>query len=84
MKATICNICESVIESDGHTLKIDDATQDFMIWDVCPTCWSSPIILSEKRRTKTRKPRPKVGRPKGRKNTPASKNNGADTSEVPA
>lgn len=62
-KAIICDICKQAIaEHDNMTLTV--AGEEL---DLCALCYTSPIILSEKRRTRTRKLKAKVGRPKGKK-----------------
>ena len=80
MKAVICDVCKQPIDPDmkfyqfvfgmvaekGINARMD--TQP--IRDMCLVCFGSPILLSEMRRTRTRKPRaakPKVGRPRGSK-----------------
>ena len=64
MKATICNVCKlEIAEANGHLVEVGGVG-----WDICDICFSSPIILSECRRTRTRKPAPKTGRPKGSRN----------------
>jgi len=61
-KAVICDVCKTPIESGTEIpMKIGER----QIVDLCDTCFSSPVILSEMRRTRTRKAR-KPGRPKGK------------------
>ena len=64
MKATICDYCKQPIENETkhYNLVVDEEPKD-----ICFTCFNSPVILSECRRTRTRTVKPKVGRPRGRK-----------------
>ncbi len=65
MKATICDFCKTAIDQDStpYVMRIDDRGPI----DMCLTCYDSPVIISELRRTKTRTRKPKIGRPKGSK-----------------
>jgi hypothetical protein len=65
----ICDYCGAPIEGGkGHMVEIDRKAETPLSHgkDMCFDCYQSPVILSEHRRTRTRKPaKPKVGRPKG-------------------
>jgi ribosome-binding protein aMBF1 (putative translation factor) len=78
----ICDICQKPIDVSGHGIKIDAEPP----MDLCHECFISPVILSEKRRTRTRKVVKKPGRPKGKTNTSphqeASVNSHLDMAEV--
>jgi hypothetical protein len=63
-----CDFCGAQIKPEDENNKLVFNDKEY---DLCSGCVNSPIILSEQRRTRTRRPAPKVGRPKGRKNKPA-------------
>jgi hypothetical protein len=60
---TVCDYCGEATDVDCRVIRID--SNDPL--DVCNVCWVSPVILSEQRRTRTRKPAVKRGRPRGKK-----------------
>ena len=53
----------------GEQIKDDEAHHKIGIdgkeYDCCDGCYWSHVILAEVRKTRTRKPAPKIGRPKG-------------------
>jgi hypothetical protein len=53
----------------GEQIKDEEAQHKILIdgkeYDCCDGCFNGTVILSEVRKTRTRKPSPKVGRPKG-------------------
>ncbi len=65
MKAMICDFCKTAIDQDStpYVMRIDDRGPI----DMCLTCYDSPVIISELRRTRTRTRKAKIGRPKGSK-----------------
>lgn len=72
MKATICDICKKPMQNPTFykvaVAEVDGESQvELYEDDVCLECFSSPIIYQERRRTRTRKPPVKRGRPRGSK-----------------
>ena len=70
MKATICDFCRKPIETAGeHQIVIDKGEP----LDVCGDCFTGSVILSECRRSRTRrKAAPKPRRRKAKEDAPAN------------
>ncbi len=70
MRATICDVCKQpIVEGKLELIELtikrpysDEEGKAGEEVDLCYTCFTSPVILSEMRRTRTRKPKAKVAK----------------------
>lgn len=72
MKTTICDVCKKPIAGIYRIVKVsfppdfEESNPAPIEKDWCMECVQSPVILSEMRRTRTRRVKAKPGRPRGK------------------